>query len=111
MPNHTPLFDGSAEPGLDKHATSTSSPSANRTEQVPLPQSHAPEFADMLLDLAAAVEAQEAAIKALLLEAAEAGNLDLVRKITRVWADGPVSEVMAQLRAESSVDSSDARVA
>lgn len=60
------------------------------------PQS-APELASMVLDLAAAVEAQEARIKASLLAAAEAGDIPYIRKLLRIWADGPVSEAMAQL--------------
>ena len=50
-----------------------------------------------LMELAAAIEAQESRIKAVLLEAAEAGDLELVRKVLDLWINGPVSSVIAEL--------------
>gem|GEM_PF-3695935 len=55
------------------------------------------------MELAAALEVQEIRIKAGLLEAAESGDLDLVRKILNLWVKGPVSEVTAQLGENRSV--------
>jgi len=68
-----------------------------------LPPDAAPSIADTVLDLAAAVEAQEARIKAALLAAAEAGETAVVRDILKIWINGPVSAAMAQLDAEPCV--------
>lgn len=111
MPNPTPRFDSCANAVADDHTRHPSFTPVVPTTTSTLPSSSAPAFADILLDLAAAVEAQDAAIKDILLEAAEAGNLDLIKKIVGLWAKGPVSEVMAQLREEPCVDSTDARIA
>lgn len=54
-------------------------------------------LAKSIMQLAAALEVQEARIKAVLLEAAEAGDLELVCRILDLWIRGPVSRVMAQL--------------
>ena len=62
-----------------------------------LPSGAVSTVTDAILELAAALEVQEVRIKAVLLEAAEAGDLDLVRKILNLWVKGPVSEVTAQL--------------
>lgn len=111
MPNTTPLFNGSPNTGTVHRTNRTISVLSNPTSFDTLPSPTASAFADMLLDLAAAVEAQEAAIKVVLLEAADAGNLELIKKIVGLWANGPVSEVVAQLHRESCVDSNDASVA
>ena len=73
------------------------------------PQS-APDFASMVLDLAAAVEAQEARIKQSLLAAAEAGDISYIQKMLKIWVDGPVSEAMAQLSAGPCVSHQTTRV-
>lgn len=63
----------------------------------PLPPGAATGITDAILELAAALEVQEARIKQVLLEAAEAGDLPLVRSILAAWVDGPVSRVFGQL--------------
>ncbi|XHC26795.1 MAG: hypothetical protein ACFHWZ_15230 [Phycisphaerales bacterium] len=56
-----------------------------------------------LMELAAAIEAQELRIKGVLLAAAEAGDLELVRKVLGLWINGPVSSVIAELEATEGV--------
>ena len=69
----------------------------------PVPEGAVPKVAEAIMELAAALEVQEIRIKAGLLEAAESGDLDLVRKILNLWVKGPVSEVTAQLGENRSV--------
>lgn len=66
-------------------------------------------FAKTIMELAAALEVQEIRIKQVLLEAAEAGDLGLVRKILDLWVRGPVSRVMAQLEETGCVQIDGAR--
>lgn len=61
------------------------------------------------MELAAALEVQEVRIKAVLLEAADAGDLGLVRKVLDLWVRGPVSRVMAQLEEAACVQMGGAR--
>lgn len=68
-----------------------------------LPSGTVSTVADAIMELAAALEVQEARIKQVLLEAAEAGDLPLVRSILAAWVDGPVSRVFGQLDQESRV--------
>jgi hypothetical protein len=69
-----------------------------------------PGLAKAVMELAAALEVQETRIKLVLLEAAQAGDLGLVRKILDLWVRGPVSRVMAQLEAAGGVQIDGARL-
>jgi hypothetical protein len=60
-------------------------------------------FTQTVMELAAAVEAQEHRIRGVLLKALEEGDVELGRRILREWIDGPVSSVIARLEASERV--------